>query len=180
MPFRAPDPAVAGDLAELRAVVAAGGSVRQGLEVVALGRGPWAEPARAVVVASQRGRSVQDGLDAWVEVSGDGEVALLAASLGIAGATGGSLARALDGVADAVAERRSLQREIRALSSQARASAAVLALTPVAFAVVVALVDARVRAFWLGTLAGPLTVVVGLLLDLAGAAWMASLVRRVR
>lgn len=179
-PWRPRGGAAVDDLAVLRAAVASGSSLEQALEAVALGRGPWSAAAEAVVLAGRRGSPLQDGLDAWASVAADAEVSLLVAALGIAGATGGSHGLALQGVADAVAERRALHREIRALSSQARASAAVLVLTPAAFAVVVALVDPRVLAFWTSSLAGPVTFLVGLALDLAGAAWMAALVRRVR
>ena len=87
---------------------------------------------------------------------------------------------ALDAVVATLDERRSLRREVRALSSQAAASTAVLVAAPLAFAIIVALVDSRVRRFYVTTAAGPGTIAGGLLLDAVGAWWMASLVRRVR
>lgn len=103
-------------------------------------------------------------------------VRLASAALTLAASTGGSPARAVDGVAATLRCRLALQAEIRALSSQARASAAVIALTPVAFGVLAALIDRRTASF-LTTPAGVLVVLCGLALDGLGGWWMARICR---
>jgi tight adherence protein B len=103
--------------------------------------------------------------------------ALAVAGLGLAARQGGSRAWALDQVAATLHERAALDRELRALSSQARYSAAVVALAPLGFAGLSALVDPRVLAF-LASPAGVVCVLVGAGLDGAGAWWMARIVRR--
>jgi tight adherence protein B len=74
-------------------------------------------------------------------------------------------------VADTVRARAAVEREVRALASSARASSGVLVATPLAFAVAVAILDGRVRAF-LGTPAGLACLLGGAVLDLLGGWWM--------
>ena len=111
--------------------------------------------------------------------SGNPTRTLLADALAISAATGGSQLRAVDAVIDAERERAALRREVRALASQAQTSAVVLVVLPVGFAVAVAAVDPRVRAFYLGSALGVGCLVVGCLLDAAGAWLMYRLVRGV-
>lgn len=114
-------------------------------------------------------------MDRWaVERPGTG-VGLVADALALAGHSGGSQADALLGVAGTLRERQALGREVRALGSQARASAAVLVVTPIGFAAVVALVDPRIRHVLLATPLGWACLATGLLLDAMGAAWMRRL-----
>ena len=103
-------------------------------------------------------------------------VRLASAALTLAATTGGSPARAVDGVAATLRRRLALQAEIRALSSQARASAVVIALAPVAFGVLAVLTDRRTASF-LTTPAGMLVVFCGLALDALGGWWMARICR---
>lgn len=166
------------ELGRLRAAVASGGSVLQGFEAMAGGTGRWADEARVVVLATRRGRPLQQAVDAWAERAADPEVHLVADALAIGSATGGSHALGLQVAAEAAASRRALSREIRALAAQARASALLLVVTPIAFALAVAVLDHRVAAH-LGSPGGLLTIACGLGLDAVGAAWMALLVGRV-
>ena len=61
---------------------------------------------------------------------------------------------------------------MRALSSQARASAVVIGLAPLGFAVLAAMVDPASIHFLVGTPIGIACLVVGVVLDGVGAAWM--------
>ena len=167
-----------GEVDHLRARVGAGGSLLAAFSSLAEAGGPWADEAAAVVRRARAGSSLVGAIDAF-GAAGEGP-SLVADALAIAGATGGSQRAALEAVARTLRDRRSLRREIRALSSQAFASAVVVAVAPIAFAVIVASIDPRVRACFLHTLAGASCALGGLLLDVAGAWWMATLVRRVR
>jgi len=120
---------------------------------------------------------VEAALDRWVEAAGDrASVRLAAGALALAAATGGSPARAVDGVASTLRARLALGQEVRALSSQARASAAVIAAAPVVFSVLAGLGDRRIVAFFLSPL-GFVLLVVGIGLDVLGAWWMHRLCR---
>ena len=103
-------------------------------------------------------------------------IGLAAAALSLAATTGGSPARAIDGVAATLRSRLAVADEIRALSSQARASAAVIALAPIVFGLLAGLSDPRARSFF-ASAPGLALLALGLALDALGAAWMARLCR---
>lgn len=120
-----------------------------------------------------------EALDEWAEhARGQAmpSVGLAVAALAVAASTGGSPARAVDGVASTLRSRLAVAEEVRALSSQARASATVIALAPLGFGALAAATDDRTAAF-LATPAGVVVVSAGLALDAAGAWWMARLCR---
>lgn len=101
---------------------------------------------------------------------------LVLRALRLAAETGGPSASILDAVSSTLHERTQLAREVRALASQARASATVMAIAPVVFAAGAMAADPRVGEF-LGSGPGLVCVTVGAVLDAAGAVWMARLVR---
>jgi tight adherence protein B len=106
------------------------------------------------------------------------EVSLAAAVLGFGLATGGSVARAVDGAAATLREQLALVGEARVLATQAKASAVVVGGAPVAFTAVVVLADPRVAAVLFGSWLGLCCLLVGGLLELACVGWMRRLVAR--
>lgn len=126
------------------------------------------------------GTGVQRALDDWADAAGDDRVALITDSIAVAGTSGGSLAAALLGAGRTIREREALERELRALVSQARTSAAVLVLVPIGFTALVALADHRVAAFLFTDPAGWACLAAGLLADGAGWWWMRHLIGSVR
>lgn len=168
-----------GDLLRLRAALAGGRSVVHALDDVGRGRGPWADRSRVAAGRLRAGLPLTDVLEAWT--AGAGPVAATARdAVLLATATGGSVVGALDAAVEVARARAGLAREVRLLSAPARASALLVAGAPVAFALLLVAVDARVRAFYTATWAGLACLAVGGLLDGVGAWWMASLARRVR
>lgn len=142
------------------------------------GAGGLAQAWRAVADRSSSVGMVP-ALDEWADQARGAStpsVALAVAALAVAAATGGSPARAVDGVASTLRSRLAVAEEVRALSSQARASAMVIAVSPVGFGVLAAATDDRTAAF-LATPAGVALAATGLALDAAGAWWMARLCR---
>jgi tight adherence protein B len=133
-----------------------------------------------VVARLRRGAPLVDALGAWSTERADGARVLAGAALTFGAEVGGAPARSLDAAAAGLRDRAALTREVRALSAQARASAVVMAASPVAFLVLAGTTDPRVPRSLLSTPAGLVCLVVGAALDLAGAAWMAALIRRVR
>ena len=142
------------------------------------GAGGLAESWRAVADRSASVGMVA-ALDEWADQARGAStpsIALAVAALAVAAATGGSPARAVDGVASTLRSHLAVAEEVRALSSQARASAMVIAVSPVGFGVLAAATDDRTAAF-LATPAGIALAATGLALDAAGACWMARLCR---
>lgn len=101
---------------------------------------------------------------------------LAGTALAIGATTGGEVARALDQVAGSLRQSLQVQAEARALSSQARASALLLAVAPFAFTALVATVEPDVVVFLVTTAPGIACLISGLGLQLAGAKWMARIV----
>jgi tight adherence protein B len=158
----------------------AGGSLQQaitGATVAADPRCATLPSAWARVQQAAPAIGVAAALDAWAAEAADTpSVQLATAALAMANETGGSPARAVDGVASTLRSRLAVAAEVRALSSQARASAAVIALAPLAFGTAAGLTDARTAAFFTTPL-GLTLLALGLALDALGAWWMSHLCR---
>ena len=135
--------------------------------------GPLAGDVAAMVASSASSTAV---LDQWADhrchVPG---VRLVAAALAMADHTGVA-ARAIDGVADTLRADRELRGEVRALSSQAQASALLIAVLPVGFAVVASMADPSTLRFLIDSPVGRLCLIGGLLLDAVALWWMRRIV----
>lgn len=161
----------------------AGGSLHQAFAAATPPATPGVAPrGLAIAWSAVADRSATVGmvpaLDEWAERARPGapSVGLAVAALAVAASTGGSPARAVDGVASTLRSRLAVADEVRALSSQARASATVIALAPVGFGALAAATDDRTAAF-LATPPGVVLAATGLALDAVGAWWMARLCR---
>jgi tight adherence protein B len=119
-----------------------------------------------------RGRPLQEVLDGWTSRHDDPGTRLAATALSLAAGVGAAPARAVDGVAATLRERLELAGERRALATQARTSATVLAAAPVGFALLLGLTDGAAGHFLLRTPAGWACLIIGTGLDLLGAIWM--------
>lgn len=173
---RAPEVDLPALLEAVAARLRAGGSLGQALvEAAPPPGGPLADQWRRTVELVPAVGAV-GALRDWAARAEQRSVRLAAAALTLAATTGGPPARAIDGVASTLRSRLALQAEIRALSSQARASAVVIVLAPAVFGVLACLTDPRTAAF-LRTPLGLLVVVAGLGLDGLGGWWMARLCR---
>lgn len=125
----------------------------------------------AVVHAATHGLGLTAALEEWARARPGPGVRLATAAIALGHETG-SPARALDGVAATLRDRQALEREVRALSSQARISGVVIATAPLGFAVIAIGLDGATATFLLRTPAGLTCLVVGLLLDGVAAWWM--------
>ena len=134
---------------------------------------------RSLAPAIASGAPLRTILDTWILDASSARV-LVGTALGLAADSGGAVATVLDGVAESLRDRLALDREVTALSSQARASALVLIIAPAVFAVLMATVDPRVATVQFTTPIGWACCALGLALDLLGAAWMSRLINRVR
>jgi tight adherence protein B len=154
----------------------AGASLRQAtLEAAAAVPEPVARRLVPVVSAVERGVPLASAFDEWAARDQLTGVSLVAAALALAAQVGGGAANALEGVADTLRERLALQRELRALGSQARASAAVMVAAPLLFSAMAAGLDSGIAAFLFHSTPGALCLGAGVMLDLAGGWWMRRL-----
>jgi tight adherence protein B len=143
-------------------------------------RGAVAADARRVAVSVSRGRPLPVALDDWVQHRSSGSVRLTAGALALAVDTGGPPARVVEEVAAALRSRQQVDAEARALAAQARLSAMVVGVAPIAFAALTCLTDRRNAHLLFGTPIGVGCVTVGLCLDATGALWMRRISDSVR
>lgn len=130
-----------------------------------------------VVAASSAGAPLVETLDDWGVRRPVPGVRLAVAALALGAETGGAQAGAVDGVAETLRSRLAVAAEVRALSSQARLSALVIAAAPVAFALLATGTDGRTAGFLFRTPAGLACLAGGLALDAVAAVWMHRLTR---
>jgi tight adherence protein B len=121
------------------------------------------------------GSPVHEEIDRWATALEHRDADLVRAVVNTGAATGSALAASFDRAAASLQERSDLQREIAALTAQARASALLLTVAPVAFLLVVAISDPGVVAFAATTGIGRLALVCGVALDAVGWFWMRRL-----
>ncbi|MCB1013772.1 MAG: type II secretion system F family protein [Acidimicrobiales bacterium] len=127
-----------------------------------------------------RGQPFAEAVTAWGDDRPVAGLPLVVAALVLGAEAGGARARALDGVAATLRDRRAVAAEVDALSTQARASALVMMGAPVAFAALGLLSDPDVSGFLLGTPAGLACLAVGLTLDAVAGGWMLHIARSAR
>ncbi len=154
------------------------GAIREGAEAEAEA-GPGVALARSVRLADS-GVGVVAVVDDWVGARPSGPRLLAGTALAMGAEMGGAQARCLDAAAASLRERASLEREVRALTSQARASAGVMVSAPLGFAVFSCATNPRVAQVLTATPLGWACMMGGLVLDATGAGWMLRLARRVR
>lgn len=155
-----------------------GASLRQALgEAAEAASGQLAGDLARVVAAAGRGASLTAALESWAEERPLDGVTLVVAALCVGAETGGARARALDGVALTLRQRLAVRAEARALATQARVSAAVIALSPLVFCALAAAIDPATGRFLVGDPLGLVFLGAGLALDAAGALWMSRLAR---
>ena len=157
---------------EIGAGLRSGASLHQALEGVT-GRGGAAGARLAGVLRPvERGGALADAAGRWAtSATTTGEV-LVAHAVELAATTGHARPLLFDTVADGLRERAALAGEIRAQTSQARASALALGLLPLAFTGLLALTDPSVPRFLVGSEIGWACLATGLGLEAAGGWWM--------
>jgi tight adherence protein B len=147
------------------------------VELAATAPEPLAAELRSVAAEIQHGAGMAAAVDRWAgQPAASAAVRLTGAALALGVDAGGEIARSLDRVAATLRERRELQAEVHALATQARASAAVLALAPLAFTALVSGIEPGMVRFLVATPLGWLCLGGGLGLEAAGVAWMARIV----
>src|SRR5207302_4033227 len=109
--------------------------------------GVLGEELTLVGASAERGMPLVEALEGWAGARPRAGVGLAVAALCLGAETGGAQARAVDGVAATLRERLAVAGEIRALTSQTRASMFVIAAAPLAFCAFASATDARTSTF---------------------------------
>lgn len=129
----------------------------------------------------ERGAGVADACDRWADqvnagsVAGDAPLAAFAAMVGAAAQLGGSVSTPLERFAVVMRQRVSDDLERGAQSAQAKLSARVLTMVPLAVLVLLLATDADVRMV-LAQPAGAGVVAIGIALNTVGSWWMRRIV----
>jgi tight adherence protein B len=141
---------------------------------------PLGADLRSIISRVDRGMPLIESIGRWVEARRPSPpVRLSASALTMAADLGGSRARAVDRVSRSLRERRGVERELQALSSQARLSALVIVLAPAAFGLAGLAVNGETAAFLLSSPPGWVCLAGGASLDALCALWMTRVVRSV-
>jgi len=140
--------------------------------------GSFHQDLAVVVETWRRGEPLADALAKWNHQSEVEGLDLLVTALTLGIETGGDRAQVLDRVAATLGDRLALEDEVRALTSQARASAGLITLAPVVLAAVFLMIDPSVVQIMVGTFVGRVALVSGVLLGVANWWWMSVIVRR--
>lgn len=171
------DAALAPALEAVARSLRSGAGLRRALAEAAAGSQALHRDLARVVAEAERGAALVDALDAWSVRRPLPGVRLTVAALALSIEAGGANARAVDGVAATLRQRRRADDEARALGAQARLSAGVIAVAPVVFAGLSAVIDPAAGRFLFRSATGGVLLVAGIALDLVGGVWMARLAR---
>ncbi len=169
--------ALPGLLDDVAADLRAGGTVNAALDRAADGRGRLAPDLAALRARIDLGLDLGDALERWARARPHPGFAEVAGALTVAATTGGRAAGALTGLAASLRDRLACTAEARALSAQARASAVVVGVAPIAYLLFATVVDPGSIKILVGTTVGRLCLVVGLALDAVAALWMRRILR---
>lgn len=138
--------------------------------------GALAEDIDQVQQRVSGGTPFVDALASWTVVRPIPELSAFVAAARVGLEVGGELAPAFDACAAALRDRLEVDDEVRALTAQSRASGVLLTALPWVAAAGLALVNPESGRFLVSTTAGGVCLAVGVLLDVAGWAWMSRLV----
>ena len=140
--------------------------------------GPIAFDLRRVQARQELGLGLAEAVAVWPDERPLPSVRAAAGAFAVAATMGGRSAAAIDGLATSLREHRSAVADARALSAQARLSALVVGAAPIGYLALSAVIDPGAVDVLVGTPVGRVCLVAGLVLELAGAAWMRRIVGR--
>jgi tight adherence protein B len=169
---RAITAAVPDALERVAAELRSGGTVGTAIAWLATDRGLLAADFTRIETRVQLGAALPHALAAWADERDASGIRSVAGALAVAHEQGGRAADALDSLATSLREQLGVVAEARALSAQARYSAAVVGVGPLVYLAFTLVVDRRTVDALFGTNLGRLCALVALGLEGAGAFWM--------
>ena len=155
----------------------AGVSTVAALEEVLPATGPLGADLRRVLADVRAGSPLPAALDRWCSRCPLPEVNLAAAALSIGASTGGRRAPAVDGVAATLRGTRATRREVASLAQQGRLSGLMIALLPLCFLGLSAMIDSDSVTALYGTPVGIVCLVAGGVLNIVAFVWMHRITR---
>ena len=164
-------------LEHMAAHLRGGGTVAQGLAVLAEGGGPLAADLRRVTARTGLGLALPEALAVWPVERDLPEVRAATGALVVASGMGGRSAAALDGLAASLRDRLGIAAEARSQSAQARLSAIVVGGAPLVFVAFTAMVDPTAVELLVGTGVGRVCLALGLGFEALAALWMRRILR---
>jgi len=168
--------AIPGLLRRVADELRSGGTIVTAIDAVASTPGPISASMTRVLGEVHLGGSLIDGLERWAAHAETADARVVAGALSIAEELGGPSATALDGLASSFEDRLAVVAEARALSTQARLSAWIVGLAPIAFLGFTALSDATALRVLTTSAPGRVCLAVGLLLEALAMAWIRRIV----
>lgn len=121
------------------------------------------------------GTPLGDALFDWAEKQGSEDALLIVGVLDMHRRSGGDLPTVLDGLAETLRERRAADREVRALTAQARLSGMILGMLPIGFFGFLVLTSRREMLEAVGTPLGGAALGIGLALEVLAFLWIRHL-----
>jgi tight adherence protein B len=148
-------------------------------QALAYSRDEADEPLRSdlatLVERIELGTPVGDALSDWAEAQGTEDAFLIVGVLDIHRRSGGDLPTVLDSLAETLRERRAAQRDLRALTAQARLSGVILGMLPIGFFGFLLLTSRQEMLQAIGTPLGGTALGVGLGLEMLAFLWIRHL-----
>jgi len=139
------------------------------------------EPARTefarVVARASIGVPMDVALDDLVKRVPSDELQMFVDAIDIQSKTGGNLAKILDHLANTIKARRSIQRKVRSLTGEARASGWVIAALPVGLGIFIMATQPPMREAMFTTAIGHLSLVTFVVLEVVGAGLVKAMMR---
>ena len=162
----------------LAAAIRSGRSIPQALEAARDEAVPPLRPALDITVARLSvGATLDEALDAFGSVAATPDAALVVETLKIGRAAGGNLPLILDVAVESLVERDRIARDRAATSAQAKMSAVVVGLMPLAFFAIVGPGARDQLRVLVGDPIGWALLAGGVVLEAGGALWMRALLR---
>jgi tight adherence protein B len=156
----------------------AGLSIRQALVMVVE---QAADPARQefmrVIGQTNIGLSMYDALDQLAARLASNEMTMLTRAIRLQSQTGGNLAKVLEQLAATIKERRRLQRKIRAITSEGRATGGIISALPVGVGLMILLTNENMRDAMFTTSIGHMALGLAVALEGTGMFIMAMMIK---
>jgi tight adherence protein B len=139
------------------------------------------DPARQefmrVIGQTNIGISMYDALDQLAARLSSNEMTMLTRSIRLQSQTGGNLAKVLEQLATTIKERRRLNRKIKAITSEGRATGAIISALPVGVGVMILIINPHMRDAMFGTQIGLLALGLATALEGVGVFVLAMMIR---
>ena len=139
------------------------------------------DPARheymRVIGQTNIGVTVYDALDNLAVRMPSSETLMMARAIRIQSQTGGDLGKILEHLANTIKDRRRIQRKIRALTAEGRASAAILSVLPPFLTVFIALTERDMGHALLFTNAGHVALLIVAILETLGVLMLMKMLK---